>query len=72
MADDLWVGAASKTDQAHLHLSANYEAVPTNCIQNIWNTAYKGVKRCESAHPVIKKTEEIKPAIIYVFFLISL
>lgn len=39
MADDLWVGAASKTDQAHLHLSANYEAVPTNCIQNIWNTA---------------------------------
>lgn len=46
MADDLWVGAASKTDQAHLHLSANYEAVPTNCIQNIWNTAYKGVKCC--------------------------
>ncbi|WP_288241561.1 RagB/SusD family nutrient uptake outer membrane protein [uncultured Bacteroides sp.] len=46
MGDDLWVGSASKTDQAHLHLSANYEAVPTNCVRNIWNTAYKGVKRC--------------------------
>ena len=27
-------------------VAANYDAVPTNCIQNILNTAYKGVKRC--------------------------
>ena len=46
MADDIWVGGESKTDNQPWHLMMNYEALPTNCITGLWTVAYSGVKRC--------------------------
>lgn len=46
MADQLWVGGADKTDNQFWHLMANYEALPTNCMEALWTCAYSGVKRC--------------------------
>lgn len=46
MADDLWVGGDSKTDNQPWHLMMNFEAIPTNMIYGLWKCAYSGVKRC--------------------------
>ncbi len=46
MADDIWVGGASKTDNQFWHLMMNYEALPNNCMSGLWTVAYSGVKRC--------------------------
>ena len=44
MADDLWVGGDSKTDNQPWHLMMNFEAIPTNMIYGLWKCAYSGVK----------------------------
>ena len=46
MADDIWPGGASRTDNQFWHLMANYEAIPTNTMTGLWSNMYSGVKRC--------------------------
>lgn len=46
MADQIWVGGESKTDNQFWHLMMNYEALPTACMTSIWTCGYSGVKRC--------------------------
>ncbi len=46
MADQIWVGGESKTDNQFWHLMMNFEALPTNCMTSIWVCGYSGVKRC--------------------------
>ena len=46
MADQIWVGGETKTDNAFWHLMMNFEALPTNCLSSLWSCAYSGVKRC--------------------------
>ena len=46
MADQIWVGGESKTDNQFWHLMMNYEAIPDECMGGIWSDAYSGVKRC--------------------------
>ena len=46
MADQIWVGGESKTDNQFWHLMMNYEAIPTACMTSIWTCGYSGVKRC--------------------------
>ncbi|MBO4634187.1 MAG: RagB/SusD family nutrient uptake outer membrane protein [Bacteroidales bacterium] len=46
MADQIWVGGESKTDNAHWHLMMNYEALPTSVMSSILSDCYSGVKRC--------------------------
>ncbi len=46
MADQIWVGGESKTDNQFWHLMMNFEALPTNCMTSIWTCGYSGVKRC--------------------------
>jgi SusD family. len=45
MADDIWVGGASKTDNQFWHLMMNYEALPNNCMTGLWTDEYSGIKR---------------------------
>ena len=46
MADDMWVGGDSKTDNQAWHLMMNFESIPSNVIFGLWKCAYSGVKRC--------------------------
>lgn len=46
MADDIWVGGASKTDNLFWHLMMNYEATPVNCMGGVWSNMAAGIKRC--------------------------
>ena len=46
MADQIWVGGESKTDNQYWHLMMNFEALPTACMTSIWTCGYSGVKRC--------------------------
>ena len=46
MADQIWVGGESKTDNQYWHLMMNFEALPTNCMTSLWTCGYSGVKRC--------------------------
>lgn len=46
MADQIWVGGESRTDNAQWHLMMNYEAIPTQCMSSILSDCYSGVKRC--------------------------
>ena len=46
MADDIWVGGADKTDNAHWHYMMNFDARPTSVITGLWTEGYSGVKRC--------------------------
>ena len=46
MADQIWVGGESKTDNQHWHLMMNYEALPTSVMSSILSDCYSGVKRC--------------------------
>lgn len=45
MADDVYVGGADQNDQRHLHLMANYSALPTVVASDLWTTFYSGVNR---------------------------
>ena len=46
MADDIWPGGASRTDNQYWHLMMNFEANPENCMTGLWTCEYSGVKRC--------------------------
>lgn len=46
MADDIWVGGSSKTDNQFMHLMMNFEAQPNNCMSGLWTCEFSGVKRC--------------------------
>ena len=46
MADDIWPGGASSTDNQYWHLMMNYNANPENCMTGLWTCEYSGVKRC--------------------------
>lgn len=47
MADDIWVGGSSRTDNQYWHLMMNYEANPVKdmCMEGLWSVCYTGVKR---------------------------
>ncbi len=46
MADDIWPGGASSTDNQYWHLMMNYNANPENCMSGLWTCEYSGIKRC--------------------------
>ena len=46
MADDIWPGGSSPTDNQYWHLMMNFDANPENCMTGLWTCEYSGVKRC--------------------------
>ena len=59
MADQIWVGGESKTDNQYWHLMMNYEAVPTNCMGGILSDCYSGVKRCNDVLTYMGWTKDL-------------
>jgi len=59
MADQIWVGGSSKTDNEFWHLMMNYEALPTNCLGSIISDCYSGVKRCNDVLTYIGWTKDL-------------
>ena len=59
MADQIWPGGESKTDNAQWHLMMNYEAIPTNCMASILSDCYSGVKRCNDVLTYIGWTKDL-------------
>ena len=45
MADDVYVGGGSTTDQSQIHLISQYKSDPRNNIDGAWTTAYSGINR---------------------------
>ncbi len=45
MADDLYVGGSSVTDQGQLHLISQYRSDPNNSIGGAWSASYSGINR---------------------------
>lgn len=60
MADDIWPGGQSKTDNQYWHLMMNYEAKPNNCMTGLWTDEYSGVKR---ANDLMKYIQQAGPNI---------
>lgn len=46
MADDMYCGGSSATDNENWHLMANYSATPVKVIAGLWTSSYNGVRRC--------------------------
>lgn len=45
MADDIYPGGASESDNRHFHLMFNYSADPTNVPTSVWGVCYSGINR---------------------------
>lgn len=48
MADDVWAGGSSATDNESWHLQANYSVTPIKVMKGIWTTSYTGIHRCNN------------------------
>lgn len=48
MADDVWPGGSSATDNEAWHLQANYSVTPIKVMTNVWSTCYTGIHRCNN------------------------
>lgn len=48
MADDIWSGGSSATDNESWHLQANYSVTPIKVMSGIWTSSYKGIHRCNN------------------------
>jgi starch-binding outer membrane protein, SusD/RagB family len=48
MADDVWPGGSSATDNESWHLQANYSVTPIKVISGIWKSCYTGIHRCNN------------------------
>jgi starch-binding outer membrane protein, SusD/RagB family len=48
MADDVWPGGSSATDNESWHLQANYSVTPVKVISGIWKSSYTGIHRCNN------------------------
>ena len=48
MADDIWSGGSSATDNEAWHLQANYSVTPIKVMSGIWTSSYKGIHRCNN------------------------
>lgn len=48
MADDMWSGGSSATDNETWHLQANYSVTPIKVMSGIWKTSYTGIHRCNN------------------------
>lgn len=59
MADDVWVGGQDRSDNKYWHLMANYEALPTQVMTNVWITSYSGVNRCNNVIHYMDYVEDI-------------
>ncbi|MCC8117390.1 MAG: RagB/SusD family nutrient uptake outer membrane protein [Bacteroidales bacterium] len=46
MADNVWVGGATKTDMQNWHMLFNFEADANNTLSSLWTVDYSGIKRC--------------------------
>lgn len=46
MADDMWPGGSSATDNENWHLMANYSSTANKTICGLWTDCYNGVCRC--------------------------
>lgn len=46
MADDIWVGGSSSSDNQHLHKMFNFESTQnsSDALTGIWDQSYKGVR----------------------------
>ena len=55
MADQIWVGGESKTDNQYWHLMMNFEALPTACMTSIWTRPISRISMFPSAvHPACR------------------
>ena len=59
MADQIWVGGESRTDNKYWHYMANYEADADNTMTGIFSDAYSGVKRCNDVLTYITWTADL-------------
>lgn len=59
MADDVWVGGQDRSDNKYWHLMANYEALPTQVMTNVWITCYSGINRCNNVIHYMDGVEDI-------------
>jgi hypothetical protein len=48
MADDMWPGGSSATDNESWHLQANYSVTPIKVMSGIWTSSYTGIHRCNN------------------------
>lgn len=58
MADDIWPGGSSRTDNQYWHLMMNFEANSENCMTGLWTCEYSGVKRCNDVIEYIGWAED--------------
>lgn len=59
MADDIWVGGQDRNDNRYWHLMANYEALPTQVMTNVWTTSYSGINRCNNVIHYMQYVKDI-------------
>jgi hypothetical protein len=48
MADDVWAGGSSATDNEAWHLQANYSVTPIKVMKGLWTSCYTGIHRCNN------------------------
>lgn len=58
MADDIWVGGSSKTDNQFWHLMMNFEALPNQTPAGLWTDEYSGVKRANDVLSYINDSRD--------------
>lgn len=61
MADDVYVGGADQNDCPYLHRMANYTALPTMVVSDLWTTFYSGVNRSNIVMKYIGNVTNITP-----------
>ncbi len=57
MADDIWVGGSSKTDNQFWHLMMDFSAMPNQTPTGLWIDEYSGVKR---ANDVLSYIDDVR------------
>ncbi|MBQ3689400.1 MAG: RagB/SusD family nutrient uptake outer membrane protein [Bacteroidales bacterium] len=59
MADQMWPGGGTSSDNLFWQLMSNYASVPTECMTGLWTELYSGVKRSNDVLNYIENVIEI-------------
>lgn len=59
MSDDVYVGGASTNDCLYLHKMANFEALATSVVGDLWTTFYSGINRANNVLENMDNIEDI-------------
>lgn len=62
LADDMYCGGSSATDNENWHLMANYSSTPVKAINALWTDCYNGICRCNYVHEYMPAIKDIDDA----------